>query len=237
MPKKPTAPAVPGPALTLRTCVDQMGHAAYEIEVDRITSDPDRPRTQFDPKALARLAMSMATHGQIQPITVRHADEPFHYVIVNGERRWRAAVLAGQEKIAAVILKGLTSPTDRLEIQLVENMVRQDLSPIEKARAFQTLMKHNGWSTRELAVFLQVPSGTISRALALLKRSEPVDSQADTGGMSPGAALEIVRSGEPANQLALARLVVGQYLKSGGDAGRGREMERPLLLGVSENAR
>ncbi len=212
MPRKPIAPAVPGPSPTIRTTIDQSGVVAYEIDVDKINPDPKQPRTEFDPEALDRLATSLATHGQIQPITVTHAEEPFHYVIVTGERRWRAAVQAGQEKIAAVILKGLKSPTHRLEIQLVENLVRQDLSPIEQARAYQTLMTRNGWNMRQLAGFLQTHPGTVCRALALLELPESVRNHVNTGALSPSRAREIARVETPGDQVELASRVVSEGL-------------------------
>ena len=80
--------------------------SAAEIAVERLSPDPNQPRTEFEPESITRLAASLNTHGQLQPISVRWSDEAGKYVIVTGERRWRAAVLAGKPTVAAVILDG-----------------------------------------------------------------------------------------------------------------------------------
>src|SRR6476646_1161749 len=89
-------------------------------------------------------------------------------MIVTGERRWRASILAGRPTIAAVILDGERTDSQVLEMQLVENCIREDLQPIEQARAFRTLMDRNDWPAARLAEALHLNAATVSRALALL---------------------------------------------------------------------
>ncbi len=101
-----------------------------EIRVDRIVRDANQPREEFDPEGLASLAESLKTRGQLQPIRVRWDEGRGVYVIVCGERRWRAAALAGLETLTCVIHEG---EIDVLAIQLIENALREDLKPIEQA--------------------------------------------------------------------------------------------------------
>ena len=95
--------------------------AAAVIRLDRIVADPNQPRMEFDPESLARLATSLRERGQLQPIRVRWDDTASRYVVVVGERRWRAAQLAGLESLACVVVAGEPTAEDLLEDQLVEN--------------------------------------------------------------------------------------------------------------------
>jgi ParB family chromosome partitioning protein len=185
---------------------------AKEIDVDRIEPDPRQPRTDFDADALARLASSLTTHGLIQPITVRRDKDPDRYLIVCGERRWRAAVLAGRSTISAVILDGDPGASRVLELQLLENALREDLSPLDQARAFQSLMDGNGWSLSRLAEILHLHRSTVGRALALLELSAPLRDQVEAGALAPSAALEIGRLDDPDQQRDLASRAVTQGL-------------------------
>jgi ParB family transcriptional regulator, chromosome partitioning protein len=115
-----------------------------------------------------QLAGSLVRHGQLEPITVRRGQEPGRYTIVCGERRWRAATLVNLPTVKAIILDGPPDPALDLERQLVENALREELTPLDQARAFQALMACHGWSARRLAQALRVSHTTINRALALL---------------------------------------------------------------------
>lgn len=188
------------------------GFHAFEIPVGRVEPDPDHPRTESDPEALERLAGSLATHGQIQPITVRHGAVMGRYVIVTGERRWRAAVMAGLPTVAAVVIDGGRTQSRRLELQVVENAVREDLSPIDQARAYLALMDRNAWSARQLAGVLNLHHGTVARALSLLDLPGPVRDHVGAGRLAPSVAAEIARVGDPARQAELADRVVAEGL-------------------------
>jgi ParB family chromosome partitioning protein len=159
--------------------------AGAEIEVARIDPDPDQPRTEFDPDAIGRLAESLETHGQLQPISVRWSEGMGRYLIVAGERRWRAAVRAGRRTISAVILDPSVPQAKILEMQLVENAMREDLQPIEQARAFRTLMDRNDWTAARLAEALQLTGASVTRALALLDLPCTVQDAVASGELAP----------------------------------------------------
>ena len=186
--------------------------SAAEIEVDRITADPNQPRTEFDPDAIDRLAESLKSHGQLQPISVRWSEDMGRYLIVTGERRWRAAVQAGRPTISAVILDGQHTDAQILEMQLVENCLREDLRPVEQARAFQTLMECNGWSAARLAEVLHLTGATVSRALALLELPYTVQEQVDHGELAPSVAYEVSKIADPVEQAEVAAQIVAEDL-------------------------
>src|SRR6185312_3212783 len=101
---------------------------------------PEQPRKDFEPQALADLAASLKDRGQLQPIRVRWDEGSGRWLIVAGERRWRAAQMAGMTAMLCVEAKGAQTPDDILEDQLVENCLRADLAPLEQARAFKALV-------------------------------------------------------------------------------------------------
>jgi ParB family chromosome partitioning protein len=185
---------------------------ANVIPLDRIIPDPDQPRTEFDPESLERLAESLKARGQIQPISVRWDEGRGAYVILTGERRWRAAALAGMPTIRAVVNDRDLTPDEKLEIQLVENALREDLKPVEQARAYRVLMDSRGWSLRQLAAELHLAHSSVSRALSLLDLPEEVRSAVDQGQLGPTLALEVGRLEDPAMQAEVARAAVSEKL-------------------------
>lgn len=213
---------VPSPtrksSLEDRSVVDRPGPAdrpaprAHAIPVDRIDPDPNQPRTVFDADALDRLARSLATHGQIQPIAVRPGPVPGRFTIVAGERRWRAATRAGRATLDAVILDGAMPDDERFALQIIENAQREDLAPLDQARAFRALMNYNGWSARQLAAALHLHPGTVTRSLARLNLPEPVRAHLATGQLAPSIADQITRLDDPAAQVALADRAVAEGL-------------------------
>jgi ParB family chromosome partitioning protein len=179
--------------------------AASMIRLDRIIADPLQPRTEFDPEALGRLAASMKARGQLQPIRVRWDDQADRYVVVVGERRFRAAAIAGMESIACIAATGGATPEDLLEDQLVENALREDLRPVEQARAYRTLLAARGLSHRQLAERLQIGHASIARALALLDLPEPIQAEVEAGTIAPNTAYELSKVQDPEEQASLAR--------------------------------
>ena len=175
------------------------------IRLDRIIADPNQPRAEFDPESLGRLADSLRERGQLQPIRVRWDDGADRYVVVVGERRWRAARLAGLESLACVVVTGEPTAEDLLEDQLVENALREDLKPIEQARAYQSLMKSRSLSTRQLADRLQIGAATVAKALALLTLPGDMQEAVEAGRIAPGTAYELSKVDDPGEQAALAR--------------------------------
>lgn len=185
--------------------------SAAWIGVDRIERDPDQPREEFDPEALSRLAESLKT-GQVQPIRVRWAEERGVYVLIAGERRWRAARQAGLKELQAVIHEGPLTPADILGLQLVENALREDLKPVEQARAYRRLLDARGWTMTELAAELNLHQTTVARALALLELAGPVQAQVEQGRLVPSAGAEIAKLPRPEDQVAVAAAAEEQGL-------------------------
>lgn len=178
--------------------------SACEIRLDRIVADPNQPRVEFEPDALQRLASSLAQRGQLQPIRVRWDESLDRYIVIVGERRFRAAKLAGMTSIACVVATGNAAPEEILEDQLIENCLREDLRPIEQAKAFRALLSRLEISQRQLAERLQVSPPTITRALALLELPDAIQTSVDAGDIAPQTAYEISKIEDPATQAEAA---------------------------------
>jgi len=176
----------------------------WMIEVDRIAPDPDQPRKEFDPEALDRLAESIRTRGQLQPIQVRWNAELERFVILMGERRWRASQLAGLKSLACVVRDREIDDAEKLSIQLVENCLREDLSPVDQAKAFRSLMQSQGWSQDRVASELAISQASVAKALSILRLPETVQARVDSGDLAASVAYEIAKLDDPAAQVRLA---------------------------------
>jgi ParB family chromosome partitioning protein len=185
---------------------------AADIPLDKLAPDPDQPREEFDEDSLARLAESLRTRGQLQPIRVRWDDARSRYLIVCGERRWRAARIAGMPSMSCVIMDAPATPAELLALQLVENLVREDLKPIEQAKAFRSVMESNSWSTHDVARELAVDQSSVVRALRLLELPAAVQEQVEQGALPPATAYEVSKLDDPAEQITLAQRVVAERL-------------------------
>jgi ParB family chromosome partitioning protein len=185
--------------------------SAAWIAIDRIERDPDQPREEFDPEALSRLAESLKK-GQVQPIRVRWEEGRGVYVLIAGERRWRAARQAGLKELQAVIHEGALTPDDLLGLQLVENALREDLKPVEQARAYRRLLDARGWTMTQLAAELNLHQTTVGRALSLLDLAEPVQDRVEQGKIAPSTAAEIGKLPRPEDQIAVAAAAEEQGL-------------------------
>ena len=192
------------------------------IRLERIVADPNQPRGEFDADALERLASSLKQRGLLQPIRVRWDEANQQYVIVIGERRWRAAKLAGMESMACIVVPGTATPEEILEDQLVENCLREDLKPVEQARAYQSLMHRLGLSQRALAEKLDVSQGQIMQSLKLLELPEPIRESIDEGKIAPSIGYEIAKVADPEQQMELAEQVAR------GAAGRAEIRDRTV---------
>jgi ParB family chromosome partitioning protein len=182
------------------------------IPLEKLTADPDQPRREFDPDELQLLAESLRARGQLQPIRVRWDESRQTWVIISGERRWRAAGIAGLRALACVEARGEPTPEEILEDQLVENCVRADLKPIEQATAFKALMDRRGLSARQLAERLNLSAMTVGRALALLELPAPVQEQVEQGRMPASVAYEVGKIEDPALQVQVAQAAVQEGL-------------------------
>ncbi len=211
-----SAPAA-GMGATLRPISGRMqgvtrSKDAAEIAVDRIAPDPAQPREDFDPEALERLADSLRTRGQLQPIRVRWDEGRGIYVIIAGERRWRAARMASLASMSCVIADAPATEGELLAIQLVENALREDLRPLEQAKAYRTLIESNGWSARQVARELAIDHTNVIRALALLDLPETVQARVEQGTLPPATAYEVSKIADPTEQAELAARVVDENL-------------------------
>jgi ParB family transcriptional regulator, chromosome partitioning protein len=185
---------------------------ALVIPTDRIAPDPGQPREEFDPDGIARLAESLKARGQLQPIRVRWDEEKGTYVLIMGERRWRAAVQAGLPTMSCVVHDAPIAPAELLALQLVENALREDLKPIEQAKAYERLMETHGWSGNQLAKELHIPQSCVSQALALLRLPDDVQDRVEAGELAPRTAYEVSKVAEPEAQRELAEQVVAGKL-------------------------
>jgi ParB family chromosome partitioning protein len=155
-----------------------------EIPVDRLRPNPKQPRSHFDQGALEDLAASMRLHGVLQPLLVSE-DSPDRYLLITGERRWRAARLAGLRTVPAVI-REKTDGEEQLELALVENLQRRDLTPLEESRAFEQLQTGLGLSQQEIADRVGMDRSTIANSLRLLKLPHDVQEMVERGELSAG---------------------------------------------------
>jgi ParB family chromosome partitioning protein len=182
------------------------------IPVAKIDRDLDQPRQEFDEEELARLAESLRIRGQLQPIRVRWDEGRGVYMILAGERRWRAARIAGLDKLACVIHEGALAEDEKLAMQLVENALRTDLKPVEQARAYRRLMDAKGYSTRDLAAELHIAQTSVVRALALLDLPTEVQVRVEGGELAATVAAELARLPDSNLQAEVAEAVVAEGL-------------------------
>lgn len=138
-----------------------------EIEIEKIYANPNQPRRDFNEEALQELADSIKELGVIQPITLRKNDDEENYMIIAGERRFRASQLAGKTTIPAYILKA--NDEDTMEMALIENIQREDLNPLEIALAYQQLVEQHNLSQEQLSKRVGKGRATIANFLRLLK--------------------------------------------------------------------
>ncbi len=155
------------------------------IEINKIVEDPDQPRKRHDEESLRGLADSIKQHGVLQPITVTEVGSVNMYKIVTGERRWRASQLAGLTEIPAIIRE--VDPEEILTQQLIENLQREDLQPIEKAQAISYIKEKVNATNREISTRLGVSERTIGYLLDLLDLPELIGQQIVSSPNRPSA--------------------------------------------------
>ena len=155
--------------------------------------DPKQPRKHFDEEEIERLSADIAARGQLQPIRVRWSADHGKWLIIAGERRWRAVTKAGLSRITCMFIDREMSESEIRAEQLVENLLREDLNGMEEARSFATLMELNGWNATELSQQINVSKGKVSKALSLLKLPEELQSRIEGGEISPSTAYELAK--------------------------------------------
>ena len=175
------------------------GESLIEIPVDQIEANPHQPRKAFDFKSLEELAASIKAAGVIQPVIVRrHADG---YQLIAGERRWRAARQAGLERIPALVRDATDAQS--LELALIENLLREDLNPMEEAEAYQKLLAQFSWTQEELAQRIGKDRSSIANCLRLLKLPAEIQADLRGGRLTMGHARALLALPTDAEQLRL----------------------------------
>ncbi|OGK90454.1 MAG: hypothetical protein A2X51_02950 [Candidatus Rokubacteria bacterium GWC2_70_24] len=176
-----------------------VGGGIQDIPVGDIVPNPQQPRKDFEINALSELAASLRQSGVIQPVVVRRAGQGYQLIV--GERRWRAAKLAGLEKIPAVIREA--TDAESLELALIENLLREDLNPIEQAEAYQKLLAQFAWTQEELAERVGKDRSSIANCLRLLKLPESIQADLRAGRLTMGHARALLSLASAADQLRL----------------------------------
>lgn len=162
------------------------------ITRDRIEPDPDQHRKLFKPEAIEDLAASIRKRGIMVPIEVAWNEDRQKYKIISGQRRWMAAGVAGVESVPCLVCQD--TPRDLLERQITDNLLREQLAPMEEARAFRDLAERRGWNQTQLCAELGVSMAKVSRAYSLLKLDTDVAVYVEEGIINGSDAYEISRA-------------------------------------------
>lgn len=200
------------------------GESLRTLATDEVHPNPRQPRQHIDNDALAALAESIRRHGVVQPVVVRPR-EAGGYELIAGERRWRAAELAGLGQIPAVVRDADLGA--RLELALVENLLREDLSPIEVAQACATLVEDFGHTQQEVATRLGRSRPAVANLLRLLELPEEIQAMIDRGELSEGHGRAILMADGPRAQRLLAERVVRDGLSVRQTEQQARQAARP----------
>jgi len=187
----PTAPAIT-PAEGL-----------VQVDIDLIDPNPFQPRTRFREEALEELSRSIRSSGIVQPLVVRKVG--YRYQLIAGERRWRAAQRAGIGRVPAVVRN--VRDEMALEMTLVENLQREDLNPIEQARAFERLMDEFHLTQEEVADRTGKDRATIANSVRLLRLEEPIQELLEEGRLTAGHGRALLAIAEAKDRLELARRI------------------------------
>ena len=182
-----------------------------QLPLTKIERNPNQPRKKFDQQALEELAESIRLHGVITPITVRHGEKDGYYQIIAGERRWRAARLAGLKEIPAMVLEA--GEGEVMELALIENLQRQDLNPIEEAEGYDRLMQQFGLTQEEIANRVVKSRSAVSNALRLLGLPDEVRTMVADGKLSGGHARAVLAVSDEDKRVEAARQMVGMSVR------------------------
>ena len=182
---------------------------SVSLPIAQVEPGLNQPRKHFEEEALADLAESIRQHGMIQPLTVRRLASGY-YQIIAGERRWRAARMAGLEEVPATIIEA----DDRkvMELGLIENLQREDLNPMEEAAGYRSLIQDYGLTQEEAAHRVSKSRPAVANALRLLHLPEPIQAMVEDGRLSAGHARCLVPVADPALQQKIAEKVAGDEL-------------------------
>lgn len=191
-----------------RVQVEERIETESEIEIEKIFPNPNQPRKIFDEQGLNELADSIKIHGVIQPLIVTKRDDG--YMIIAGERRWRASKIAGLLKVPAIVKD--YSDQKVSEISLIENLQREDLNPIEAAKAIKKLMSDYNYTQEKVAERLGKSRPAITNTLRLLSLNRDIIEMIMNGVLSAGHARALLAIEDEQGQLKLAKLAVEKQM-------------------------
>jgi len=185
--------------------------ADVEADIDRLVPNELQPRASVDESRLQELAQSIKTNGVIQPIVVRKVGD--HFQIIAGERRWRAAKLAGMLRVP-IVVRDVAPGHDKqlLEMALIENIQREDLNPIDEALAYRRLADEFQLTQEDIATAVGKDRASVANHIRLLKLPDEVRSEVASGRLSMGHARALLSLGDEAAQRGLARDVIARNL-------------------------
>jgi len=186
------------------------GTGLQEISVSSIDPNPNQPRNHFDEDALAELSASIKAIGLLQPVLVRPSSTPDRFELIAGERRWRASKRAGLSTIPAIVR--VTDDVSSVEQALVENLHRQDLTPLEEAAAYQQLLEDFSMTHEQVAAKVGKSRSAITNSLRLLTLPPTIQQYLAEGRLSAGHAKALLGTPDRALQESLARMAVDQSL-------------------------
>ena len=179
------------------------------LPLQKIEPNPKQPRRTFDPEALQSLADSIAEHGVVQPLAVRDAGNGY-YQIIAGERRWRAARLAGLTELPVVVLDADDQTV--MELALIENLQRQDLNPMEESEGYRVLMEEYGLTQEQAATRVGKSRPAVANALRLLALPDEVRAMVEEGTLSAGHARAVLTLNSQRLQKAAAQKIIALRL-------------------------
>ena len=206
------------------TIEKQVVNEPIEIEIGLIDRNAEQPRKNFDEKALNELSISIKEHGVIQPIIVKKTGD--RYIIIAGERRWRASRLAGLKTIPCLIKD--YSKQKISEIAIIENLQREDLNPIESARAIKNLMSQYNMTQEEVADKIGKSRSAITNTLRLLTLPESIINLVETDKLSAGHARALLGLEDELKQKRIALLAIEKRLSVRDIENLVREAEKPI---------
>lgn len=189
----------------------RMREAGYML-LENIVPDPEQVRTEFNQTAIENLSKSLKRFGMLQPIEVRWDEGVGKHVIMHGERRYRAAKLAGIESIPCIFREGELTESEKKQRQLTENCLREDLTPMEQARAFKELMSLNTWTTYELSEALCLSQPLVSQRMSLFSLEESIQEQVASGEISGASGYHLAQIKDHDEQIEVASEIVAGKL-------------------------
>ncbi len=175
-----------------------------KLPLQKVEPNPDQPRRDFNEEDLQSLAESIGTHGILQPLTVRELPNGY-YQIIAGERRWRAARIAGLEEVPVLVIEA--DDRKAMELALIENLQRQDLNPVEEALGYQSLLSDYGLTQEEAANRVGKSRPAVANALRLLGLEEELLEMVRSGKLSPGHARAVLTVKDPRKRREAAQKI------------------------------